>query len=327
MRELRYNPLTGQWIIVSSVRKERRWRTEGYCPFCPGSEETGYGWNTLVLPNKYSALSFDAESVNNEGIYIKSRALGECGVIIETPDHNVKDLDELSNEALKEVISQWKMVTERYRSNKRIAYLMIFRNKGEEIGVSLFHPHGQYYAMPFIPLRIRNIVENSRRYYRRFNVCIFCQIINQEMASEKRVIYENNSFVLLMPFFSSWPYELHIYPKRHLQYLTQLNEKEVEDFADILKVALKILNKLFDRQMPYSFALIQAPFIGKYEEYFHMHLEIYPLLRDKDKIKYSAGIEMSTWDFTYDGVPEENARKMKDVCRRINSSFLGRCIG
>ncbi|MCE4624008.1 MAG: galactose-1-phosphate uridylyltransferase [Caldisphaeraceae archaeon] len=327
MRELRYNPLTGQWIIVSSVRKERRWRTEGYCPFCPGSEETGYGWNTLVLPNKYSALSFDAESVNNEGIYVKSRALGECGVIIETPDHNVKDLDELSNEALKEVISQWKMITERYRSNKRIAYLMIFRNKGEEIGVSLFHPHGQYYAMPFIPLRIRNIVENSRKYYRRFNVCIFCQIINQEMASEKRVIYENNGFVLLMPFFSSWPYELHIYPKRHLQYLTQLNEKEVEDFADILKAALKILNKLFDRQMPYSFALIQAPFIGKHEEYFHMHLEIYPLLRDKDKIKYSAGIEMSTWDFTYDGIPEENARKMKDVCRKVNSSFLGRCIG
>ena len=327
MRELRYNPLTGQWIIVSSVRKERRWRTEGYCPFCPGSEETGYGWNTLVLPNKYSALSFDAENVNNEGIYIKSRALGECGVIVETPDHSVKDLDELSNEALKEVISQWKMVTEKYRDDKRIAYLMIFRNKGEEIGVSLFHPHGQYYAMPFIPLRIRNIIENSRKYYKRFNTCIFCQIINQEMASKKRVIYENDSFVLFMPFFSSWPYELHIYPKRHLQYLTQLNEKEVEDFADILKAALKILNTLFDRQMPYSFALIQAPFIGKHERYFHMHLEIYPLLRDKDKIKYSAGIEMSTWDFTYDGIPEENARKMKDICRRVNSSFLGRCIG
>ncbi|MGC8567008.1 MAG: galactose-1-phosphate uridylyltransferase [Caldisphaera sp.] len=326
MRELRYNPLTGQWIMVSSIRKERRWRPQNYCPFCPGAEETGYGWDTLVLLNKFAVLSFDAENVKSNGFYRKAKAMGECGVIIETPVHDVKDLDGLDIMQLVKVLNQWKKITEKYKNDRRIAYLMIFRNKGEEIGVSLTHPHGQYYALPFIPLRIRNMVRNSRRYFNRYNECIFCRIKDEELESRERVFYQNNSFISFLPYFASWPYEIHIYPKKHVQYMTQLSDNDILDFADSLKISLKVLNSIFDREMPYSFALIQAPFRGRFENYFHMHLEIYPILRDKDKIKYAAGIEMSTWDFTYDGIPEENAKKLKEACKKINIEKNGSCV-
>ncbi|WP_048816760.1 galactose-1-phosphate uridylyltransferase [Caldisphaera lagunensis] len=326
MRELRYNPITGQWIMVSSVRRERRWRPTNYCPFCPGAEETGYGWDTLVLLNKFAVLSFESEDVKSKGFYRKTKANGECGVIIETPIHDIKDLDEFSIEQLVKVIKQWINITEKYIKDKRIIYLMIFRNKGEEIGVSLTHPHGQYYAMPFIPLRIRNMIQNSRNYFKRYNECIFCKIIKEEAREKVRVIYENQNFITFLPYYASWPFELHIYPKNHLQYITQLNEDQIIDFADALKLSLSVLNNLFNREMPYSFALIQAPLRGNYHDIFHMHLEIYPILRDKDKIKYAAGIEMSTWDFTYDGVPEENAKMLKETCKKINKPYKGKCV-
>ncbi len=312
--------------MVSSIRKERRWRPQNYCPFCPGAEETGYGWDTLVLLNKFAVLSFDAEDVKNEGFYRKAKSIGECGVIIETPEHNVKDLDELSIDQLVKVINQYINITKKFLNDRRVQYLMIFRNKGEEIGVSLTHPHGQYYAMPFIPLKIRNMIQNARNHYKRYNECLFCRILKEETKTNERTIYENNNFISFLPFYSNWPFEIHIYPKMHLQYITQFNEEQIVDFADVLKVSLNILNKLFNREMPYSFALIQAPLKGNFSNIFHMHLEIYPILRDFDKIKYAAGIEMSTWDFTYDGVPEENARKLKDICKKINIIYRGRCI-
>ncbi len=324
MRELRYNPLIGQWIMVSSVRKKRPWRPKNYCPFCPGAEETGYGWDVLVLPNRYPVLDTSAEKPKNEGFYKKARAMGKCGVIVETPEHDVKDLDELSPEQMKRVIDTWIKITEQSSKDKRIAYLMIFRNKGREIGVSLTHPHGQFYALPFIPLKARLKIDNSREYYNKSGECIFCRILKEELASNERVIYENQDYVLFMPFFANWPFEVHIYPRRHVQFLTQLNQREIENLADIIRVTTATLNSLFERQMPYIMGIFQAPFIGGIE-FYHMHIEFYPVLRDAVKIKYAAGIETTTWEFTYDGLPEENAEKLREACRKTTLRKKGKC--
>ncbi|MFP3231110.1 MAG: galactose-1-phosphate uridylyltransferase [Acidilobus sp.] len=321
MRELRYNPLTGQWIMVSSVRAQRRWRPQGYCPFCPGAEETGYGWDVLVLPNRYAVLSKDSENVmGGEPPLRRAQAYGECGVIIETPEHNIKDLDELSTEQVSKVIRLWRDVTEREMADRRIIYIMIFRNKGEEMGVSLTHPHGQYYAMPFLPLRPRLIADNARKYYRRFNRCVFCDILEDELKIKERVVYSNRGFVAFLPYYASWPFELHVYPRRHVQYITELNDDEIVLFADAVRASTGSLNALFSRQMPYTFNLFQAPLRGSWP-FLHMHLEIYPILRDRDKLKYAAGIEMSTWDFTYDSVPEENASLLREACNKVASKL------
>lgn len=326
MMELRYNPLTGQWIMVSAVRKKRPWRPRDFCPFCPGSGETGYGWEVLLLPNKFPMLDFRVEKPENEKFYKKARAIGQCSVIVETPEHDLKDLDELSLEQMVKVVELWKNVTMELKNNLRVAYLAIFRNKGEEIGVSLTHPHGQLYALPSIPLKARLKIENSRNYYKRFGECLFCRILREEMQSE-RAIYENGSFLLFMPFFANWPFEVHIYPKGHIQWLTQLNKNKLEDLADILRVATATLNALFDRQMPYVMNIFQAPFKGWYD-FYHLHIEFYPMLRDRDKLKYAAGIELGIWEFTYDGIPEENAQKLRKACRDIIKKVgaKGRCF-
>ncbi|ASJ08938.1 galactose-1-phosphate uridylyltransferase [Thermococcus siculi] len=326
MRELRFNPLTGQWVMVSAVRKERPWRPEGFCPFCPGNEETGYGWEVLLLPNRFPMLDFSAPRPEKGGFYRKARALGQCSVIVETPEHDLNDLDELSEDAMLRVVELWKNVTGELKNNPRVAYLAIFRNKGEEIGVSLTHPHGQLYALPFIPLKARLKVENSRAYFERSGECLFCRVLKEELGGE-RLIYENENFTVFLPFFASWPFEVHIYPKRHVQWLTQLAGTELRDLADALRVTAGTLNAVLNRQMPYSMMLFQAPFKGAYP-FYHLHIEFYPLLRDNGKVKYAAGIETGLWDFTYDGVPEENARKLRRACLRAakRANARGRCF-
>ncbi len=325
MRELRYNPLTGQWIMVSAVRRERPWRPSGFCPFCPGSEETGYGWEVLLLPNRFPMLSFEAPKPEPIEFYRKARALGQCSVIVESPEHDLKDLDELSQGGMVKVVKLWREATAELRGNPHVAYLAIFRNKGEEIGVSLTHPHGQLYALPFIPLRVRLKLENSRNHYERHGECLFCRILNEELEG-RRLVYENRGFALFMPFFASWPFEVHIYPKRHVMWLTQLDEREIEDLADAMRVATGVLNEVLGREMPYSMMVFQAPLRGNYP-FYHLHVEFYPLLRDNGRIKYTAGIEMGTWEFTYDGVPEENAERLRRACRRVTKRLeaVGEC--
>ena len=326
MRELRYNPLTGQWVMVSASRRNRPWRPRNFCPFCPGGEETGEGWEVLLLPNRFPVLDFNAPRPEGGGFYKKARAVGQCSVIVETPEHDLRDLDELSQGAMLRVVELWRDVTEELQKNPRVAYLAIFRNKGEEIGVSLTHPHGQLYAMPFIPLKARLKVENSRRYFRRRGECLFCRILREEIGGE-RVIYENDSFVVFMPFFASWPFEVHVYPRRHVQWVTQLSEEELGDLVDALRLTTGVLNDVLGRQMPYTMMLYQAPFKGAYP-FYHLHVEFYPVLRDNGKVKYTAGIEMGTWEFTYDGVPEENARKLKEACPGVAKRLKakGRCV-
>jgi UDPglucose--hexose-1-phosphate uridylyltransferase len=327
LRELRYNPLTGQWIIVSSVRAQRRWRPEGYCPFCPGAEETGYGWDVLDLPNRFAALSRDAEPVRGDELQRKAQAYGYCGVVVETPRHEVKDLDELPLESVTKVVDLWRSITRREMGDRRVVYLLVFRNKGEEIGVSLTHPHGQYYALPYLPLKPRLMADNMRKYYRRRGRCLVCDLVEGELREGVRVVYRNPSFVVITPFFASWPFEVHIYPLRHVQYLTDLSDEEARLLADALRGGLASLNALFDRQMPYTLAVFQAPLRGSWP-HFHMHVEVYPALRDRDKLKYAAGFESATWDFTYDGVPEENASRLREACRRAmqkTQGLLGSC--
>lgn len=313
--------------MVSAVRKKRPWRPTNFCPFCPGSEETGYGWKVLLLPNRFPMLSFDAPKPESEEFYKKARAIGQCSVIVETPDHDLKDLDELPREQMVKVVELWVEATKTLKENPHVAYLAIFRNKGEEIGVSLTHPHGQLYALPYIPLKARLKIENSRKYYKSKNECLFCRILKEEKESEERIIYENDNFIVFMPFFASWPFEMHIYPKRHVQYLTDLNKEEIESLADAIQATTGTLNTILERQMPYTMMIFQAPFKGNYK-FYHLHIEFYPILRDNGKIKYAAGIEMGTWEFTYDAIPEENARKLKEACKKVSQrlNLKGKCI-
>ncbi len=330
-RELRYNPLLGQWVMVSSERALRPWRPSGKCPFCPGSGEVVFKGNVVVISNKYPVLTPDAAATEGGGGFFKKcPALGACYIVVETPRHDVSDLCELSHEEMCAVVKAWVELTRELSKGGRVNYVAIFRNRGEEVGVSLSHPHNQVYALPHVPLKVRVKLRNAREYYLRSRECLFCRILREELSEGTRVIYRNEGYAAFLPFYANWPFEVHAYSLRHVKLLTELTDSEVDYLADVLRAITGALNALFSRPMPYVMFIYQAPLKGEHE-YFHLHIEFYPILRDRNKLKYAAGIELGTWDFTYDGVPEENARELRRACRMalekhyINGPVLGSC--
>ena len=313
--ELRWDPILREWIIVASERKRRPTLTEGFCPFCPGAEEVPEtGWKVLSLPNRFPALRADPPlpDVECDRLYRCRPSKGVCEVIIYTPRHDAS-LAKLSVEHIRSVIELW---TQRFRDlgdRDYVKYVFIFENKGRVIGVTLDHPHGQIYAFPFIPPLIKKELSSSKRYWKRNRVCLFCKVIEKEREDGSRLVCENESFVCFLPFFAHWPYGVHIYPKRHVQALTDLTEKEQELFALILKKVLTKFDNLFDMSFPYMMVLHQRPTDGKKHLHYHFHMEFYPPYRDKDKIKYFAGVEMGAGTVTFDYKPENKAKELRET--------------
>jgi UDPglucose--hexose-1-phosphate uridylyltransferase len=312
--ELRWDPLLSQWVIVSGERKKRPMLTEVSCPFCLGAEEIPEtGWKVLSLPNKFPALLTEPPlpDIKCDRLYRCRPSKGVCEVIIYTPRHDTS-LAKLSVEHIRSVIELW---TQRFidlSSKDYVKYVFIFENKGQVIGVTLEHPHGQIYAFPFVPPLIKRELSSSKRYWKRNKGCLFCRIIEKEKEDHIRLVCENESFVCFLPFFAHRPYGVHIYPKRHMQALTDLTEKEQEMFALILKKVLTKFDNLFDMSFPYIMVLHQRPTDGKMYPYYHFHIEFYPPYREKEKIKYFASVETGAGTVTFDYEPESKAKELRE---------------
>jgi len=313
IHELRWNRVLGSWVIVSNIRKIRPWRPSDHCPFCPGAPEIDgkTGWKVLVIKNRFPALVPNPHTSDVKGL--KEEGYGYTEVVIETPVHE-GDLCDIPLNHLKEVIDVFAQRTVELSKDKRIKYVAVFRNKGAAIGVSITHPHSQIYALSFIPPRISIELRNAEKFWRSEEKCLFCDIIEEEKNSS-RIIYLNDSFIVFMPFGVQWPFETHIYPLRHVQKLPDLSDKERLDLADALRVITKAYNLLFEIDFPYIMAVHQAPSRGSYP-FYHLHIEFYTLLRDKNKLKYAAGIEWGFFSFTYDGLPEENAKLLRTAASK-----------
>lgn len=312
--EIRWNPLLGTWVIVSSGRRARPWRS-GQCPFCPGTPETGYGWDVLVLENRFPALRPDAKpSRRGNDIYRVEPGYGHCRVVVETPQHE-GDLSDIPLETLAKYIDALAEVTVELCGDPLVQYVMPFRNKGEAIGVSLTHPHSQVYALPFVPPRLKVEMRNMEEYWEKNSKCLLCRILELEREEGERLLYSNDGFTAFLPFFAMWPYEVHVYPNRHVGGLPELSRDERLDLADALKVVTAAYNSLFDFSLPYIMVFHQRPCREK-AEYFHLHVEFYPVHRERDKLKYAAGIEWGAWAFTYDALPEAKAADMRRALGR-----------
>jgi UDPglucose--hexose-1-phosphate uridylyltransferase len=319
MGELRYNPVLGEWIIVSGKRKDRPLLPSGVCPFCPGSSEVPRGdWDVLSIPNKFPSLvpKPDPPEIEGDAFYRVAPAQGVCEVVLYTPEHN-KTLADLSVSHIRKIINHW---TERYNDlggRDYIKYVFIFENKGRIIGVTLDHPHGQIYAFPFIPPRIKRELESSKNFYKKNKECLFCKINDQEKKDKERVVIENDDYLVFLPFYARWPFGINIHPKRHVQSLPQLTGGERDSLAQILKETLMALDKLFDFSFPYIMALHQQPTDGEDYDYYHFHIEFSSPIREKEKIKYFAGVEESMDTVTFDYRPEDKAEELRKAYAKI----------
>jgi UDPglucose--hexose-1-phosphate uridylyltransferase len=324
-RELRWNPLLEEWNAISSTRKVRPWQT-GDCPFCPGRPETLGNWQVLALPNKFPAFSVDAPPVQGEAPYRRSRAKGVCEVIVESREHS----GDFHNFPLERVSRYVQLLGERsdeLGSRPFIKQVLPFKNKGTAIGVSMTHPHSQIYALPFVPPRIRREIASARRYEARHGRNLFETIYRREAEEGTRMVYRNKRFSLFVPFFAMWPYEMHVYGSNQVRRLGELDSEGALMLADAIRVATATYEKRLGRDYAYMMIFHQAPSRREYPEY-RLHVEFYCPQMEKGRTKYAAGIEWGAGTFTYDGMPEERAKELKDSSRDATRGIrhLGRCV-
>jgi len=271
-------------------------------------------YDIVVFENKFPSLKEELSRITGTGskFFKYGKAQGICEVVLFTSDHD----GIMSEKPLSRYVKLVKVWRDRYRElgdKDYINYVFIFENKGEEVGVTLHHPHGQIYAYPFIPPIIEQELDSSKEYLEKEGKCLFCKTLEEEKRDGRRIIVSNNSFTALVPFAAGYSYEAHIYTNKHLPSFNDFTEKEEIDLAAILKTLMMKFDNLFGFVFPYIMAIHQQATNGTGKEYSHFHIEFYPPYRTKDKLKYLAGSELGAGTFLNDSLPEEKAQELRDT--------------
>ncbi|MBS3787019.1 galactose-1-phosphate uridylyltransferase [Candidatus Bipolaricaulota bacterium] len=316
MPELRWNPILRRWNIISDKRQDRPVLPEDSCPLCPGVLEVPQDdYYIVTFENRFPALERDPEEPNLEGdsLYKVRENRGVCEVILYSSDHDVPPA-ELSLDRLDDLVTVWRDRFADLSKEEFIDYVYIFENRGREIGVTLDHPHGQLYAFPFVPPLPRRSLENARKHYEEKDECLFCRVMEKEKEFGERIIWQNEDFLAFVPFYARFPYEVHLYPRRHFQTMLSLKEGEERSLAQGIKTVLNKYRNLFPiEDFPYITSFHQAPVDDRDYSHYHFHLEFYSLQRGKDKIKYRAGVETGTNAFISSLSPEKMAEDLKET--------------
>ncbi|HHV50340.1 MAG TPA: galactose-1-phosphate uridylyltransferase [Clostridiales bacterium] len=319
MAELRKHPLTNDWIMIASHRQNRPQMPKDYCPFCPGSGKVPDNYDVYKYDNDFPALSTNPpqpDPVANE-FFETAPAYGKCEVILYSPEHTTT-LPELPAEHIRKLVDLWVQRYEEIGKDENIKYVFIFENRGEVVGVTMPHPHGQIYGYSFIPKKLELVLENSRKFREEKSKCIFCEMLEQELKFDKRIIFKNEHFTVFLPFFSEYPYGIYIISNRHVSNIAGFNDEERNALAETLKAATGTLDSLFDMKFPYMMCMYNEPVNSeKCSDYFHFHIAFYPPMRSADKIKFNASSETGAWAHCNPTCPEEKAEELRKAYNRF----------
>lgn len=307
----RFNILTGEWVLVSPHRTKRPWQGkveeistitkpsyDESCYLCPGNTRSNGAINpnykkTLSFTNDFSALIKDVPTENvSNGLLKASSESGICKVICFSPDHSLT-LPLMPVTAIVDVISVWQKEYVELGAIEGINHVQIFENKGAIMGCSNPHPHGQIWSQYSIPELVKKKQNKQAEYWKLNNKSLLEDYVSQELELDERVLFENEYFVALIPYWAVWPYETMILPKKKISYISELNEKQGHSFAEIIKSTTIKLDNIFSTSFPYSMGIHQAPTDGLAHPEWHMHMTFYPpLLRSASVKKFMVGYEM-----------------------------------
>lgn len=319
MSELRWHPLLGEWVMTATERQERTFLPPAdYCPLCPTrspdipTEIPVAAFDIAVFENRFPSLHVPppVPAVTGTELFAVRPAIGACEVVAYTDDH-AATLATLPLDRIAGLVDVW---TDRYRelgARPEIAYVYAFENKGEVVGVTLSHPHGQIYAYPFVPPLIVRELAACEAHRARTGRCLLCDVVAEERRERCRIVGESASFVAFIPFFARYPYEIHLVPKPHVRDLAEFDAALRFDLARVLKATLVAYDALFDASFPYIMALHQRPTDGEAHEAYHFHIEFYPPMRSASRIKYLAGSEAGAGAFINDTLAEEKAAEVR----------------
>lgn len=334
MPELRKDPIVGRWVIISTDRAKRpvdfareqvRFKG-GFCPFCYGNESKtpgeilAYrpgndgersapntpGWTVRVVPNKFPALAIEGSiSRQAEGMFDKMNGLGAHEVVIETPNHE-ETLSMLTEKRIEDVLWAFRDRIVDLKQDKRLKYILIFKNHGEAAGASLEHPHAQMIALPILPKHAVEELEGAKQYYIYKERCVFCDIVRQELENPVRVVAENEDFVTLAPYAPRFPFETWILPRRHESAYENSSSHVFGNLAKALKLLLMKADMVLDHPA-YNLVIHTAPLQDPSLDHYHWHVEFMP------KLTKTAGFEWGTGFYLNPTPPEESAKFLREA--------------
>jgi UDPglucose--hexose-1-phosphate uridylyltransferase len=331
MSELRKDPVTGRWVIISTERRKRpsdfrldpvRIQPDPACPFCEGHEHMtprevlAYrrngqapnqpGWDLRVVPNQFPVLRVEGTlDRQGEGLFDKMNGIGAHEVIIETPKH-LESLTTMSADAVEQVLWSFRERVRDLKQDRRFRYIIIFKNHGTAAGASLDHPHSQLIALPIVPREVRDEVEGARQHFESKERCVFCDVIRQDAADGRRVIAENADMIALAPYAPRFPFETWMLPKRHQSLFEDTPRHEYGSLARLLGDLLRRMNKALVSP-PYNLLIHSAPVSEPATDFYHWHVEIIP------KLTKVAGFEWATGFYLNPTAPEEAAQVLRDA--------------
>ncbi len=331
MPELRKDPITKRWVIISTDRAKRpsdfvresvEIRGKGFCPFCYGNEDktppevlafgrngaaaNSPGWTVRVVPNKFPALGIEGDLDRaGDGLFDRMNGIGAHEVIVETPDHQAT-LARLGEKAIEDVLFALRDRMLDLKNDKRFRYILIFKNHGDAAGASLEHTHTQLIALPIVPKRVREEVDNAKHYYEEKERCIFCDMIRQEREEGTRVIVETDEFIGLAPYAPRFPFELCILPKQHSSSFENNQSAVFSALAVALKDCLMRLESVLDNPA-YNLMIHTSPIGEESNAHYHWHIEVMP------KLTKVAGFEWGSGFYICPTPPEESARFLREA--------------
>jgi len=327
--ERRRDPVTGEWRMFAGHRQDRTFLppAEG-CPLCPTrpgqapTEIPRARFDVAVFENRFPALlrSPPEPGVRGSALFQVGRSVGASEVVVYSDDH-LAGLADMSVKRISRIIEVW---TDRYTelgSRREVAYVFVFENRGVAVGVTLDHPHAQIYGYPDVPPRVRQKLDVAAAYMADNNACVHCDVITQEGSDGSRVIARNGDFVAFVPFAARFPFEVQLVGLRHTPDLAALTAPERLSLAGILRAVLRGYDRLFGFALPYVMAMHQAPTDGgAHRDISHLHLELTPLHRSAERLKYIAGSELGAGAFVNDTAPEDTARHLRQAVSGVDAS-------
>ena len=310
--ELHWHPLLREWVSVATGRQGRPQLPGDWCPFCPGSGRVPDDYDVYLYPNDFPAFSFENPPFSPEpGLFQSTGAQGACDVVLYSPDHRLLP-SQLAVEQWKKVIDLWTNRTAALFAHPDVRYVAVFENAGVATGVTMPHPHGQIYALPFIPQQVQRELDSAHQQFREQSECLYCRILEGELKDGRRLVASNDSFVAFAPFFGRFPSEMQIYARRHLGALQELSEEELMDLASLLKIVRQKYDNLYGFPMPLMMLARQRPAVGEHP-YFHFHVDFLPIQRSETKLKYLAAVESGLGAFLNDTRADEQAALLREA--------------
>jgi UDPglucose--hexose-1-phosphate uridylyltransferase len=317
--EMRRDPLTGEWVAVAAHRQSRTYKppTE-LCPLCPSSpgrptEIPEPDYEVVVFENQFPSFAQgipgSESTVEGMSMVPTAPARGHCDVVCFTSDHD-SSFGQLSPARVRTVVDVWADRTAELAEKPGVEQVFCFENRGEEIGVTLHHPHGQIDGYPFVTPKTEKMLQVAEKYLAQHGRHLQGDVLAAERAAGQRVIVDSEHWTAFVPAAARWPVEVHLVPHRQVPDIVALSDAERDDFAVTYLDVLRRLDGLYDRPLPYIAAWHQAP-VRTGRELSWLHLEVFSVLRSADKLKYLAGSESGMAVWINDVTPEQIAARLR----------------